>query len=111
MGEIKSGEALASALAFAGRSGAPGGGTRSIGIISGMHDNLVPMDLRPNYARLVDKAFGARAREFGWKAKPGEDAETRLLRSAVVPLVALWGADGSLAADARQLAVEWFSGP
>jgi alanyl aminopeptidase len=60
---------------------------------------------------LVDRAFGARARELGWKAKAGEDADTRLLRSSIVPLVALWGVDGSLAAEARQLAQQWLADP
>ena len=81
----------------------------AIGIIAGIHDNMVPKELRPNYARLVDRAFGARARQLGWKAKAGESAETRLLRPSIVPLVALWGDDGSLAAEARQLAAQWLA--
>jgi cytosol alanyl aminopeptidase len=106
MGEVKSGAALGLAVAFADD---PVRQVRSssIGIISGVHDYLVPHDLRPNYARLVDRTFGARARQLGWKAKSGEDAETRLTRSSIVPLVALWGGDGSLAAEARQLATQW----
>jgi alanyl aminopeptidase len=81
----------------------------TIGIISGIHDYMVPTELRPNYARLVDQAFAARARELGWKSKPGESDETRLLRPSIVPLVALWGQDGSLAAEARQLAGTWIA--
>jgi alanyl aminopeptidase len=106
MGEIKSGDALALAVEF---SGDPVRQVvdSTIGIISGIHDYMVPKELRPNYARLVDKAFAARAREMGWKAKPGENDETRLLRGSIVPLVALWGTDGSLAAEARQLAGKW----
>ncbi len=106
MGEIKSGEALALAVEF---SGDPVRQVvdSTIGIVAGVHDYMVPKELRPNYARLVDKAFAARAREMGWKAKPGESDETRLLRSSIVPLVALWGEDGSLAAEARQLATQW----
>jgi aminopeptidase N len=108
MGEIKTGDALALALEF---SGDPVRQVvdSSIGIISGVHDYMVPKELRPNYARLVDKAFVARARELGWKAKPGEADETRLLRGSIVPLVALWGQDGSLAAEARQLATQWIA--
>lgn len=108
MGEMKSGEALALAVAFADD---PVRQVRdsSIGIVSGVHDYLVPNELRPNYARLVDRTFGARARQLGWKAKAGEDAETRLTRSSIVPLVALWGADGTLAAEGRQLAAQWLT--
>jgi alanyl aminopeptidase len=110
MGEIKSADALALALASAGDP------VRQVvesaaGIVGGIHDNMLPTELRPNYARLVDRAFGARARELGWKAKAGEDADTRLLRSSIVPLVALWGVDGSLAAEARQLAQQWLADP
>jgi alanyl aminopeptidase len=108
MGEIKSADALALAVTFASDP------VRQVvdfsrGIISGIHDNLVPQELRPNYARLIDQTFGARAHELGWKAKAGEDAETRLLRSSIVPLVAQWGSDGSLAAEARRLAGLWLT--
>jgi alanyl aminopeptidase len=108
MGEIKSGDALALAVASAGdpvRQVVES----SVGIVAGIHDNMVPTELRSNYARLVDRAFGTRAHQLGWKAKTGEDAETRLLRSSIVPLVALWGVDGSLAAEARQLAGQWLA--
>jgi len=108
MGEMKSGDALALAVASAGdpvRQVVES----AVGIVGGVHDNMLPSALRPNYARLVDRAFGARARELGWKAKAGENADTRLLRSSTVPLVALWGVDGSLAAEARQLAAQWLA--
>jgi len=108
MGEIKSGEALVLAVAFADDPVRQVVDS-TIGIVSGVHDYMVPKELRPNYARLVDRAFGARARQLGWKPKAGEDAETRLARSSIVPLVALWGVDGSLAAGARQLAGQWLA--
>jgi alanyl aminopeptidase len=108
MGEIKSAHALALAVVFAGdpvRQVVES----AIDIVAGVHDNLVPKELRPNYARFVDQTFGARAGQLGWKPKPGEDAETRLLRPTIVSLVALWGVDGSLAAEARQLAGQWLT--
>jgi alanyl aminopeptidase len=108
MGEIKSGEALALAVAFA-NDPVRQVVDSTVGIVSGVHDYMVPKELRPNYARLVDRAFGARARQLGWKAKAGEDPETRLSRSSIVPFVALWGVDGSLAAEARQLAGQWLA--
>ena len=36
---------------------------------------FLPSDLLPNYARFVQKTFGARAHQLGWSAKPGEDPE------------------------------------
>jgi alanyl aminopeptidase len=106
MGEIPASEALGLAVAFANDS------MRQVvesaaGIVSNLHDHMVPPELQANYSRFVDKAFGARARQLGWKTKPGEDPETRLLRPSIVSLVALWGGDGSLAAQARDLADKW----
>jgi len=65
--------------------------------------------LFPNYRRFLEKTFGARARQLGWQAKPGEDTETRLLRSSILPLTATWGEDRSLATEARQLAEKWLA--
>ncbi|HUE04955.1 MAG TPA: M1 family metallopeptidase [Bryobacteraceae bacterium] len=108
MGEIKSGDALDLAMVFADDP------VRQVvdytaAIIGGVHDHLLPSELRPNYARVVDRAFGARTRQLGWQAKPGDDAETKLLRASIVPFVAQWGSDGSLAAEARRLAVRWLA--
>jgi len=108
MGEIKSADALAAGLAYASDPVRQVVGS-AIAIVAGVRDNMVPKDLQPNYARLVDRAFGTRARQLGWKAKAGEDAETRLTRRSIVPLAALWGVDGSLAAEARQLAGQWLA--
>ena len=68
---------------------------------------FVPIGLAPNYARFVEKVFGARARSLGWSAKPGEDLETRLLRPELVPFVARY--DATLAAEARKLADQWLA--
>ena len=76
------------------------------GIVGSVRD-LVPASLRPNYSRFVRKAFGEKAKELGWSAKPGEDDDTRLLRSSVVPFVAQAGEDPVLQAEARRLADGW----
>ncbi|HUK16650.1 MAG TPA: M1 family metallopeptidase [Bryobacteraceae bacterium] len=68
---------------------------------------LLPVDLLPNYSRYVQKIFGARAAELGWSAKPGDDAETRLLRTSLVPFVALQGNDPALRSGAERLASGW----
>jgi alanyl aminopeptidase len=75
-------------------------------IVGGARD-LVPANLRPNYERYVQKLFGAQARELGWTAKPGDDADTRLLRSSLVPFVARQGNDAALRAEALRLAQGW----
>jgi cytosol alanyl aminopeptidase len=68
---------------------------------------LVPANLMPNYARFILSAFGAKAAQLGWSAKPGEDSETRLQRASLVPFVANRGQDPALRAEARRLADGW----
>ncbi|MBZ2180237.1 MAG: M1 family metallopeptidase [Acidobacteria bacterium] len=77
--------------------------------------SLTPPELRPNLARLVRGAFGARARELGWVHRPGDSDDTKLLRAALVPYAALRGDDGELLDKARELALaslgDWKSLP
>jgi alanyl aminopeptidase len=80
----------------------------TLGLVSGLSDHLVADDLRPNYRRLVNKLYTARARQLGWKPKPGEDDGTRLLRPALLALVARED-DAALAAEARKLAEAWLA--
>ncbi len=108
MGEIKAGAALGLAAQFA-RDPVRQVVESAIDITAGVRDNLVPKELLPNYVRFVDKTFGERADQLGWNARPPDTAETRLLRARVVPLVAQWGGDRVLAAEARQLAERWLA--
>ena len=68
---------------------------------------LVPSNLKPKYAQFITKAFGERAAQLGWSAKPGEDPEARLQRAALVPYVAMEGSESGLASEARRLADGW----
>ncbi len=68
---------------------------------------FLPAGLLPNYARFVQKTFGARAHQLGWSAKPGEDSDAALQRAAIVPFVASRGDDAALREEARRLATEW----
>jgi len=68
---------------------------------------FLPKTQEANYARFVEKVFGARARSLGWSAKPDEDLESRLLRPNLVPFVARY--DAALAGEARKLADEWLA--
>jgi alanyl aminopeptidase len=104
-GDAKESEALAAVPSFA-RARERQIVTQAQGV-AGSIDRLVPGNLRPNYARYIEKAFGARAAELGWSAKPGETAETGLLRASLVPFVAVNGDDPKLQREARQLADEW----
>jgi alanyl aminopeptidase len=68
---------------------------------------LFPEPLRPHYVRFVRSVFGKRAQALGWKAKPEDDDDTRLIRRAIVPLVAREGEEAALAKEARRLAEAW----
>ncbi len=70
-------------------------------------DLLVTDEMRPRYAAFVREVFGARARALGWRAKPGEDEDTQILREALVPFVANEGEEPFLAAEAVRLAKGW----
>src|SRR5262249_47960659 len=52
---------------------------------------------------------GARARGLGWQPLPTDDEDTRLLRPALVRLVADAGADETLRAQATELARRWLA--
>lgn len=69
--------------------------------------HLVPDSLRPAYQRYICDTFGARARQLGWKPRPGESEDDRLLRPVLVALVARTGEDRQLIGEAQQLARAW----
>jgi cytosol alanyl aminopeptidase len=70
---------------------------------------VLPADRAPNYARFVRKLFAARAEVLGWSPRAGENDDTRLLRTSLVPFVATQGEDAMLAAEAHRLADGWLS--
>ena len=55
----------------------------------------------------MQQTFGARARQLGWSAKPGEDSDAALQRASIVPFVANQGGDTALRDEARRLTAEW----
>ncbi len=69
--------------------------------------DLVPPEMSGNYARFLSKTYGARARDLGFSANPGEDDDTHLLRKALVPFVATYGEEPGLQAEARRLSLRW----
>jgi cytosol alanyl aminopeptidase len=106
-GDLKESVALAAIPAFANSN------TREVleqaeGILNGARA-FVPANLRPNYARFVHKSFGERADALGWSPKPGEDADTQLLRRSLVFFETDQGADQALETEARKLADQWLT--
>ena len=104
-GDVKESRALEAAQAFAAAPERHVSGQARTIVDSA--SRLLPDDLQANYARFVRRLFGAQAAALGWSAKPADDAETRLLRTAVVPFVARRGDDTALLAEARRLADGW----
>ncbi len=82
----------------------------TVSLIEGLRE-MVPASDRPKYAGFVQKVLGNRARELGWTATPGEDAEITLLRPKVLGLVADEGEDQALRAEAGKLADAWLADP
>jgi len=76
-------------------------------VIAGI-DQEVPAGLRANYERLIRRLYRARAIELGWHGKPGEDDNTRQLRSTLLWLVAGIARDRELSDQASALVVKWF---
>ncbi|HWR52824.1 MAG TPA: ERAP1-like C-terminal domain-containing protein [Bryobacteraceae bacterium] len=59
------------------------------------------------YARFIREWLGPRARKLGWRTVAGDSEDTKAIRLAVVPLVAIGGEDAELGAEARRLAAAW----
>ncbi|MEP6533996.1 MAG: M1 family aminopeptidase [Bryobacteraceae bacterium] len=78
----------------------------TIGMIAAAAE-LTPPEYRPNLGRLIQSAYGARARSLGWSPKSGESGDDRLLRPALLPLVAISGADTALRDEGTRLATAW----
>lgn len=74
--------------------------------IAGLSD-LVPEDLKNQYAQLIRSLYDAKARELGWKPKSGESEDLRRLRLEILPLIATRGGDAELQSEAANLAREW----
>lgn len=106
-GDMTPGEALKLVPQFAGDPNREVVTSR-VGIAFSINNpDLVPEDLWPNYARFVQQSFGEQARGLGWQPKPGEDDDTRLLRPALLNIVANVAEDKTLLAEADRLVRRW----
>lgn len=70
--------------------------------LTAVRRSLLDDDLDARYLRLLDRAFGKRARALGWQRRAGDDDDVQALRQALVPLVA--ERDRRLGAEATTLA-------
>jgi alanyl aminopeptidase len=80
---------------------------KTLDIATDPKGNLVPSDLVSQHRQYLEDLYGQRARELGWKAKPGESDDDRLLRPELLDVVANQAEDPELIAEAKSLALAW----
>lgn len=78
-------------------------------IVGNIHQHMISDELRPNYARFIQKMYGKKAKALGFFARPGEDDDDKLMRPTLIGLAALSGEDKDLIAQAGKLARKWLS--
>jgi aminopeptidase N len=105
-GKIPLGQALAVAPGLA-RDPARQVVNKTMQVTTGLQDNLVSPDLLPQYHRYLEDLYGSRARALGWKDRPGEGDDDRLLRPSVVGTVTDQAEDPEFIAQAKALALAW----
>ncbi len=81
--------------------------TKAMSLHQGLDRFLVPEDLRPQWRRYLGGMYSARAKQLGFRAKPGEDEDTRLLRPSLMNVALNGGEDAGLIAEAKTLADAW----
>src|SRR5260370_32231111 len=79
--------------------------TKTLRIVGQLDDHLVPDNLKPNYRRYMSDQYKQRAQQLGWKAKPGEDDDSRLLRPRIVGVVAEQAEDAGFIEEGKKLAL------
>lgn len=75
--------------------------------IANIVGQAAPDNMQANHARFLRTWLGKRARQLGWTNRPGDSDDTRAIRSAIVPLLAIGGEDPELGAQATKLAAAW----
>ncbi|MDQ3266855.1 MAG: ERAP1-like C-terminal domain-containing protein [Myxococcota bacterium] len=78
-------------------------------VLAAVERELVPEEQRAHFQRFVNKTFGPRARKLGLTPRKKEDEEQRLLRPALIGLVADEGGDRKLQAEAVAQARRWLT--
>jgi len=87
------------------------GATRSFAVMSVVHDELdriadalVTPEAEARFARWVGSLLAPTARRLGWDPKPGEDAETKLLRREVFTALMIHGDEAWMKREAARRA-------
>lgn len=109
-GKLSVGDALARVPSLA-KDSEPEIVRSALWLAEALREKAVPEALEPKLARFISGAFGAKARALGWRAKPGDSLEERMLRLDLVPAVAVRGGDTALLAEADKLAWKWLDDP
>jgi alanyl aminopeptidase len=81
--------------------------TKTLSIVGGLDDHLVPENLKPNYRRYLSDLYKQRALQLGWNAKPDEDDDIRLLRPVLFRVLANQAEEPEFIAHAKELANSW----
>jgi cytosol alanyl aminopeptidase len=81
--------------------------TKTLTIVGDLDENLVPEALLPKYRRYISDLYKARAEQLGWKDRPGEEDDIRLLRPAIVGAVTNKAEDPAFIEQANKLALAW----
>jgi len=74
-------------------------------------ENVVTEQDRPGYERWVRQLLTPAAKELGWATKPGDNDETKTLRSRVLFTLGYAGKDPGVLAQARKLTDEALANP
>jgi alanyl aminopeptidase len=79
-------------------------------LVAGVDDNVVPENMRKNYARFIRKMFSKQAWRLGLEPKAGESDNEKFLRKTVIELVGVEGVDKTIRKKARAQLTGWLDG-
>jgi len=77
--------------------------------IANGYSAILTDDLLPYHRRFLRHWLGKRALDLGWNPRQGETEDTKAIRQAIVPLIAIGGEDEALGKEAVKLARAWLS--
>ena len=80
---------------------------KTIAIVGNLDENFVSGPLLPKYRRYLSDLYKERAEQLGWKDRPGEEDDSRLLRPAIVGVMTNHAEDQAFLDEAGKLAVAW----
>ncbi len=81
--------------------------TKTIVVTTALQNNLVSPELLPQYHLYLEDLYGSRARALGWRDRPGESDDDRLLRPLVMSTMANQAEDPESIVQAKTLALAW----